>query len=66
MPANYTEDERENIRRNLIATGFQTCKECGLKGMTVSNLALKCNIAKGTFFIVCFSGYSPKQIHVHH
>ena len=50
MPANFTEEEREKIRRNLIATGFQMCRECGLKGMTVSDLTQKCNIAKGTFY----------------
>ncbi len=50
MPANFTEEERENIRRNLIAAGFQMCRECGLKGMTVSDLTQKCKIAKGTFY----------------
>lgn len=50
MPANFTEKERERIRRDLIDVGFQMSRECGLKGMTVSRLAERCRIAKGTFY----------------
>lgn len=50
MPANFTEKEREKIRCDLIDTGFQMSRECGLKGMTVSKLAERCHIAKGTFY----------------
>lgn len=50
MPANFTEKEREQIRRDLIRAGFQMSRECGLKGMTVSKLAETCHIAKGTFY----------------
>lgn len=50
MPANFTEKEREKIRRDLIDTGFQMSQECGLKGMTISKLAERCHIAKGTFY----------------
>lgn len=50
MPANFTEKEREKIRRDLINAGFRMSRECGLKGMTVSRLAESCHIAKGTFY----------------
>lgn len=50
MPANFTEKEREKIRQDLIDAGFQMSRECGLKGMTVSKLAERCHIAKGTFY----------------
>lgn len=50
MPANFTEEEREQIRQNLLRAGFQMSRECGLKGMTVSLLAQSCGIAKGTFY----------------
>lgn len=50
MPANFTEEERERIRRDLIDTGFRMSRECGLKGMTISRLAESCHIAKGTFY----------------
>lgn len=50
MPANFTEEERERIRCDLIEAGFQMSRDCGLKGMTVSRLAEHCHIAKGTFY----------------
>lgn len=50
MPANFTEEEREKIRSDLIQVGFRLSRECGLKGMTVSKLAESCHIAKGTFY----------------
>ena len=50
MPANFKEEEKKQIRENLLKTGLSMCYEMSLKGMTVEKLAKKCNIAKGTFY----------------
>ena len=50
MPANFTEEERQEIRERLIALGYDLIREMGLKKMKVSTIAEQAGIATGTFY----------------
>lgn len=50
MPANFTEEERKEIKERLIALGYDLIREMGLKKMKVSTIAERANIATGTFY----------------
>lgn len=50
MPANFTEEQKREIREKLIATGYGLIRELGLKKMKVSIIAERANIATGTFY----------------
>lgn len=50
MPANFTEEERQEIRERLIALGYDLIREMGLKKMKVSTIAERADIATGTFY----------------
>ena len=39
MPANFTEEERKEIKERLIALGYDLIREMGLKKMKVSTIA---------------------------
>lgn len=50
MPANFTEEERKEIKERLIALGYDLIREMGLKKMKVSTIAERADIATGTFY----------------
>lgn len=50
MPANFTEDEKKEIRERLIAVGYDLIRELGLKKMKVSIIAKRAGIGAGTFY----------------
>lgn len=50
MPANFTEEQRQDIREKLIASGYDLIREIGLKKMKVSVIAERVDIATGTFY----------------
>ena len=50
MPANFTEEQREQIREKLIGIGYDMIREIGLKKMKVSMIAQRADIATGTFY----------------
>lgn len=50
MPANFTEEQRQEIREKLIAVGYDLIREMGLKKMKVSIIAERTDIATGTFY----------------
>ena len=50
MPANFTEEQKREIREKLIAIGYGLIRELGLKKMKVSMIAERANIATGTFY----------------
>ena len=50
MPANFTEEQRSEIRKKLIDTGYELIREMGLKKMKVSVIAQRTDIATGTFY----------------
>ena len=50
MPANFTEEQRQNIREKLITIGYELIREIGLKKMKVSVIAQQADIATGTFY----------------
>lgn len=50
MPANFTEEQRQEIREKLIAVGYDLIREMGLKKMKVSIIAERADIATGTFY----------------
>lgn len=50
MPANFTEEQRRQIREKLIAIGYDMIREIGLKKMKVSMIAERADIATGTFY----------------
>lgn len=50
MPANFTEKQREIIRKRLIAVGYDLVREVGMKKMKVSMIAERAEIATGTFY----------------
>lgn len=50
MPANFTEEERKEIRERLIALGYDLIRKIGLKKMKVSTIAERAGIATGTFY----------------
>ena len=50
MPANFTEEQREQIREKLIGIGYDMIREIGLKRMKVSMIAKRADIATGTFY----------------
>ena len=50
MPANFTEEQRQEIREKLIALGYDLIREMGLKKMKVSIIAERAEIATGTFY----------------
>lgn len=50
MPANFTEEQRSEIRKRLIDTGYELIREMGLKKMKVSVIAQRTDIATGTFY----------------
>ena len=39
MPANFTEEQRQEIREKLITVGYDLIREMGLKKMKVSIIA---------------------------
>lgn len=50
MPANFTEEQRRDIRNRLIQKGYEFCRLYGVKKMKIEDLAKGCGIAKGTFY----------------
>lgn len=50
MPANFTEEQKREIREKLIAIGYGLIRELGLKKMKVSLIAERADIATGTFY----------------
>lgn len=50
MPANFTEEQREQIREKLLGIGYDMIREIGLKRMKVSMIAERAVIATGTFY----------------
>ena len=50
MPANFTEEQRQEIQGKLIAVGYDLIREMGLKKMKVSVIAERADIATGTFY----------------
>lgn len=50
MPANFTEDEKKEIRERLIAVGYDLIRELGLKKMKVSIITNRAGIGAGTFY----------------
>lgn len=50
MPANFTEEQREQIREKLLGIGYDMIREIGLKRMKVSMIAERADIATGTFY----------------
>lgn len=50
MPANFTEKQREQIRKKLLGIGYDMIREIGLKRMKVSMIAERADIATGTFY----------------
>ena len=50
MPANFTEEERKEIKERLIVLGYDLIREMGLKKMKVSTIAERADIATGTFY----------------
>lgn len=50
MPANFTEEQRKEIRERLIQAGYELSESLGLKKMTVAIIADKAGIATGTFY----------------
>ena len=50
MPANFTEEQRQDIREKLIRVGYDMIREMGLKKMKVSLIAQRAAIATGTFY----------------
>lgn len=60
MPANFTEEQREVIRKKLLAIGYELVAEVGLKKMKVSTIAERAEIATGTFYHF----FASKEIYV--
>ena len=60
MPANFTENERQEIRAKLIALGYDLIRELGLKKMKVSIIAERAEIATGT----CYHFFDSKESYV--
>lgn len=50
MPANFTEEQKLEIREKLLAVGYELIREIGLKKMKVSIIAERSGIATGTFY----------------
>lgn len=50
MPANFTEEQRRDIRNRLIQKGYEFSRLYGIKKMKIEDLAKSCGIAKGTFY----------------
>jgi len=50
MPANFTEEQKLEIREKLLTVGYQLIREMGLKKMKVSIIAERVDIATGTFY----------------
>lgn len=50
MTAMFTEEEREQIRSQLIKIGYEIFKSATLKKTSVSEIAMRCGIAKGSFY----------------
>ena len=50
MPANFTEEQKLEIREKLLTVGYQLIREMGLKKMKVSIIAERSGIATGTFY----------------
>ena len=50
MPANFTEEKRQEIREALLAAGYDLIRKVGLKRMKVSMIAERAGIAAGTFY----------------
>lgn len=50
MPANFTEEQRQDIQERLISAGYELIRETGLKKMKVAVIAERVGIATGTFY----------------
>lgn len=50
MPANFTEEQKLEIREKLLTVGYELIREIGLKKMKVSIIAERSGIATGTFY----------------
>lgn len=50
MPKIFSEQDKLQIKNQLLQEGFMMLKENGLSGLKVADLAKKCFIAKGTFY----------------
>lgn len=50
MPKIFTEQEKEELEKNLLETGFRMLKQKGFSKMKVEDVARECFIAKGTFY----------------
>lgn len=50
MPANFTQEQKAEIRDRLFREGERLARQVGLKKMTISRLTQACGIAQGTFY----------------
>lgn len=50
MPANFTQQQRQEIREKLLIVGFEMLRETGLKSMKIAEAAKRADIAAGTFY----------------
>ncbi len=50
MPANFTQQQRQEIRERLLAIGYDMRAETGLKAMKIAEIAKRADIAAGTFY----------------
>lgn len=50
MSAMFTEDEKEKIMCQLIKIGYEIFEHATLKKTSVSDIATRCGIAKGSFY----------------
>ena len=47
---NFSEQQKEKLREQLLITGFELLKQFGYRKMTIDDITKKCAIAKGTFY----------------
>lgn len=50
MPKIFSEQDKENLRVNLIEEGFDMLRCYGYDGVNIDELCRRCYIAKGTFY----------------
>ena len=49
MSAKFTEEDKYNLRIQMIQFGFTLLKEKGLHGVNIDEITRRCYVAKGTF-----------------
>ena len=50
MASGFTEEQRNIIRAELIASGYELSVKCGIKKMTVAMVANAAKVAVGSFY----------------